>query len=353
VTLFTLWNEPNHPGFLAPQWRREGDRWIAASADEYRKLVEAGYPAVKRANPGARVLVGATSAQGSSHPGRGGVAPLAFIRRLACVDRALRPIRHGACARFRPLPGDGWAHHPYSMHTAPEAGPRNSDEAPVGGLGGLTALLARLAAEGRIARPDRDVYVTEYGYKTAPPDHRTPFSPAQQAGLLARAEAIASANPAVRMWAQFLLRDAVLEPGSPALLGGQWPTGLRYASGSPKPALGAFRMPTVVRCAAGDESSGALLWARLRGAPPGASPQVQLRADPSGAWRPLASAAIARGAGASVGRRILARAGGAHRLLRVAWRLPDGSQLLGPQVSVPRCPPAGAGKRASDRHTKP
>src|SRR5204863_9978249 len=88
VPAFTLWNEPNGSGFLQPQWR-DG---VAVSADWYRRLVDVAYPAVKRAAPSATVLIGNTSdAGGDAELGRGGVPPLDFVRRLACVDAQLRP----------------------------------------------------------------------------------------------------------------------------------------------------------------------------------------------------------------------------------------------------------------------
>ncbi len=93
---FTLWNEPNQTSFLQPQWRGS----TAASADWYRSLLRLSYPAIERASPGTTVLIGDTSQSGAGAAGNTGVPPLAFIRRLACVDQELRPITTGSCAGF-------------------------------------------------------------------------------------------------------------------------------------------------------------------------------------------------------------------------------------------------------------
>ena len=67
VDMLTLWNEPNHPAFMRPQWSAPN---IAASPHQYRRMVEAAYPAVKAARPDVKVLVGATAAVGDNS-GRG------------------------------------------------------------------------------------------------------------------------------------------------------------------------------------------------------------------------------------------------------------------------------------------
>ena len=41
VSSWSIWNEPNQPGWLAPQWRRVGDTWVPNSPRLYRQLVSA------------------------------------------------------------------------------------------------------------------------------------------------------------------------------------------------------------------------------------------------------------------------------------------------------------------------
>ena len=282
VDLFTLWNEPNHPGFLKPQWRRVRGRLVAASPHLYRAMVAAAYPAIKAQRPDAKVLVGATSALGD-HSGRGvdGVPPLRFVRELACVDRRLRPRRTGACRGFARVPGDGWSHHPYSLNVAPGTrGAAGRDDARIGELDRLTALLGRLAARRRLARGLRTVYVTEYGYET-----RTPrFAPAEQARFLTWAEYLAWRNPRVRTFAQFLLRDVPRAgAASKRRALGQWESGLLFADGRPKPAALAFRAGLHAERGA----RGLRLWGRVRGAEI-ARGWLEAR-RPGGPWRKVAT----------------------------------------------------------------
>lgn len=256
VRTFTLWNEPNTPGFLTPQ--RAGGS--AASPHIYRRMLEAAYPAVKDEQPDSVVLVGALAAYGRAR----GVPPLEFLRELACVDRALRPLRRPECRGFERVPGDGFSHHPYSTRTRPDRVERSAsaDDVPVARLGELSALLDRLAAAGRVDPRLRDIYLTEYAYETNPPDPGAPFDPPRAARMMAYAELIASREPRVRTVAQFLVRDL---PPSPA---GQrvgslpdWQSGLLFADGRIKPL--AIVLPAPLHAESAGEGY-VRLWGRVR-----------------------------------------------------------------------------------------
>jgi hypothetical protein len=323
--VFTIWNEPNHPGFVMPQWERRGGGWWPHSADVYRAMVRAAYPAIKAAAPNSTVLIGATSSGGSSTPGRSGVPPLQFIRGLACVDDRWRPITTGSCAGYTTLPGDGWSHHPYSLRTLPEAQPINRDKLPVASTPRLLAALRRLVRAGRLAPGVEQLWMTEYGYETSPPDPQAPFSPAQQANLLARAEFLGTADPAVRSWPQFLLRDRPSGPAGPRMrVAGDWQTGLEDDQGNPKPAFAAFRTPVIARCLPGERL---LVWGRWRGVP-GAAAQVQRQAP--GGWRAIGRPLPAATASAAV-QTVLA--GGGCGPVRIHWSAPDGRSADSPAVT--------------------
>lgn len=291
VDMLALWNEPNHPAFLLPQWvKDERGRWQAASPAIYRAMVLAAYPAVKAAVPGVTVLVGNTSARGTVG-GRSPVPPLAFVRDLACVDRALRPIETGTCAGYQPIGGDGWAHHPYALGRAPDVpSPRgHGDDVRLADLPKLVRLLDRLVAMGRFAPGLRDVYLTEYGYETENLEGIPGVSQEVQARYLTWAEYLVSGQRRVRMFSQFLLRDVPPAPtrvsDSPRRPFGQFGTGLLQADGTPKvvartfPAgLFAARTCTAVR-----------LWARLRLGDGPRRVRFQRSLDRGATWRTLAS----------------------------------------------------------------
>jgi hypothetical protein len=339
--VFTIWNEPNHPGFVMPQWERRGGAWWPHSADVYRAMVRAAYPAIKQAAPTSTVLIGATSSGGSSEPGRSGVPPLRFIRALACVDERWRPITTGSCAGYTTLPGDGWSHHPYSLRTAPEAQPLDHDKLPVASTPRLLAALRRLVRDGRLAPGAAQVWMTEYGYETSPPDPQAPFSPEEQAGVLARAERLGTADPAVRSWPQFLLRDRPSGPAGPTLrVAGDWQTGLEDENGAPKPAYAAFRTPVVALCR-NPAAPRLLVWGRWR-AVPGAVAQIERQT--AAGWSPAGPALGAAAPSAAV-QETLAWDGGAAA--RIHWSAPGGQSADSPAVTPEPC---AHGARAARHH---
>jgi hypothetical protein len=305
VRTFTLWNEPNQSGFEGPQYV-DGR---PASPDWYRALVRAAYPAIKRASPRARVLIGNTSSTGADpQAGNAGVPPLAFIRQLACVDAALRPIDAGPCARFTTLPADGWSQHTYEYRAPPWA-PTAPQDAEIGDLPRLQALLDRLVALGRLAPGAERLWITEQGYQSNGQLAEEPWTEAQQAELDADAEYQAWRDPQVVSFAQFLLRDTLtsqtlaLRRSSQdprALVGGTWTTGLERERGAPKPALGMFRTPIAARflayspladwlfsSPAGAPAELIQVWGRAR---PVRSPTlviVDAHDRPTGGWRTI------------------------------------------------------------------
>lgn len=238
VDRFILWNEPNHQGLLLPQWLP--DATTPASPAVYRAMLRAGYAAVKGARPSARVLIGNTSSTGGKR-GSGPVAPLEFLRELACVDARLRPRTTPACANFAPLPGDGWAHHPYSQNERPARVSRPGTEPGdlrIADLPQLAKTLDRLAKMGRIARGNRRIYLTEFGYETKGIPGRPRVDERQQARWMTWAEYLADRVPTVRSFAQFLLRDQPPAPErvsqSAARPYGEYSTGLLNVDGSDK-----------------------------------------------------------------------------------------------------------------------
>ena len=291
ATTLSLWNEPNEPVFLAPQWTVRGHHSAATAPTIYRRMVAAAYPAIKAVAPHDTVLVGGLSPHG--HYGRqaGDMPPLRFIRAMACVDTRLRPIRTGSCAGFRKIPGDGWTHHAYDFDHVPSHrdGRARPDNAAIGDLGRLTALLHRLVARGRLSARLRDVYVTEFGYESNPPDRTVRWSVAQQARLLTWAEYLAQRNPHVKMWAQYELRDGVklrTTGGAQARRGyGGLQSGLLYENGVAKPAARAFAAGLF----ASRRGGRVLLWGRLR-APGVRSAHIEARGA-RGGWRALATSA--------------------------------------------------------------
>jgi hypothetical protein len=289
VRMWTTWNEPNHPSFLAPQWARDGrGGWRAQSPHIYRAMHNAAYDAIKQVDgANQKVLVGATAATGSAVPGKGAVPPLEFARALACVDDELEPLRIRECAHFQPIRADGWAHHPYSRWVTPGTSNPDRDQAPIADVGRLGAQLDALWARGRFAS-HLPVYNTEYGYETKQDDPYSRFTREQQAQFMGWSTYLAWADPGTRMFAQFLLRD--IDPRESGRLQQSrsyyrdWQTGLYTSDGQPKPAAQAFKLPFWAETRAGTGGKAVLLFGQVR---PGQGRQIVRveRQDPrTGAW---------------------------------------------------------------------
>jgi len=238
VDAFIIWNEPNHQGLLLPQWK--ADNRTPASPAVYRAMVRSGYAAVKKVRAGVKVLIGNTSSTGGKR-GVGPVAPLEFLRELACVDAKLKPRKTADCRGYTMLPGDGWAHHPYSQNERPsrvskpktELGDIRMADLPL-----LATTLNTLVRMRRIAPADRNIYLTEFGYETKGIPGRPRVDERQQARWLTWAEYLADRVPTVTSFAQFLLRD---QPPAPVRVSmsaarpfGEYSTGLLHIDGTDK-----------------------------------------------------------------------------------------------------------------------
>ena len=289
---FTVWNEPNHNVFLLPQWRRTAEGFVPASPDVYRAMLYAAVPRIRAAAPAATVLIGATSSLGASRATEADerMSPMRFLRDLACVDEQLRPRDDGACASFRPLPGDGWSHHPYGGRLPPWEESPEPDDVRVADLGRMADTLDALHAAGR-TQERLGMYLTEFGYQTNPPDPTWEVTPDEQARRLAEAERIARADPRVRSVAHFLHRDLPEREGATARE--RWrdyQTGLVFIDGRPKPARAAFALPLAAAQAAGGRVD---LWGLVR---PGTGERpwrILARSSAAAPWRELVTGTTA------------------------------------------------------------
>lgn len=248
ISLWSIWNEPNHPDFLRPQFFRGKP----ASGVWYRKLFIAGRKGLQRggiANP--RVLMGETAPVGTSNV----VAPVVFLNTALCVDK--RSIRTGrACKR---LPAYGYAHHAYTRRQGPFYTPAGSNDVTIGSLSRLTRALDRASRRGKLAKR-MPVYLTEFGIQSVP-DPLYGVGERKQNEFRAISERIAWENPRVKWFSQYLLRDDDHLKKGPRI--SRYPgfeSGLRFANGKAKVALRSFAVPL----AALRRGSGVSLWGQAR-----------------------------------------------------------------------------------------
>jgi hypothetical protein len=296
VRLWAPWNEPNQPAFLLPQWRRDRGGVRPESPHVYRWLYQAAYGAIKDVSATNEVLMGntaPTAPTSSTDTTKSGVAPLRFLRTMACVDDSLNPLNVPECKGFQPLRADGYVHHPYSRTTPPDGSDPNPDDAPLANTDRLESLLDQLADRGRIATK-LPIYFNEYGYETSPPDPFATVTPDQQAQWIGQSTYMAWRDPRIRMFAQFGLRDidpreSGAAPGSRAYWA-NWQGGLFGADGQPKPAAQAFKLPfwAQVEPAPGHpELKAVVLFGQVRGAHGPQIVHIERRDSGSSAWVPV------------------------------------------------------------------
>jgi hypothetical protein len=279
VDRYILWNEPNIYTWLSPQATCSHHRCTPTSPHLYRALVQAAYPAVKAADPGAQVLLGALSPRGQRlRSSKTVMRPLLFLRRLGCRGDDFHRIRTGACKHFKKITGDGFAIHPYSGRLPPQLSHPNPDDVALASVSRLTRTLDRLQGVAALDPTTRrfGIYVDEYAYQTKPPDRIGGVALFKQDRWLQRAAYIAWRNPRIRLFTQYLWRD---EPRHNGGYGG-WQSGLRFANGRAKPSYSHFDTPFELDAARNR------LWGQVR---PGGGHTVTVQHRPhnSGGWRKL------------------------------------------------------------------
>ena len=268
VDYWSVWNEPNHPQFLAPQYRH-GRPY---SPRLYRQLYRKARAGLDRSgNERDRVLMGETAPRGNQNV----VAPLDFVRGSLCLTSTYRKRR--GC---RSLDVDGWAHHPYTTTSGPWFVSRNRDDVTIGSLSRLTRALD-WARRARAVRHRVDVYLTEFGVQSRP-DPYAGVSEARQAEYRSIGERIAYRNRRVRAFSQYLMRDDLPRPGRPYLRYSGFESGLRHSDGESKVAYDGFRLPLVA-----ERGRRTHLWGLVRPADGATSVRIEYRNRDSSKWRSL------------------------------------------------------------------
>ncbi|HET8648286.1 MAG TPA: hypothetical protein VFO85_22505, partial [Vicinamibacteria bacterium] len=189
VHAYSVWNEPNLGMFFLPQGK--------AGQRHYRALYRAAYPAVKRADGRAKVLIGETAPSNK---------PLRFL---------------AAVAKGGGLRADGWAHHPYQfVHVAPGRPERRYTG--ISNTAAMKRALRRLAQRKLLRTPagrPLPLYFTEFGYPRQGSLFGI-FSESRRADWSVRSMRIAR-----RAGAQVMVWYQVYNP-APATQSTLWDTGL-------------------------------------------------------------------------------------------------------------------------------
>jgi hypothetical protein len=217
VKMWTAWNEPNNPVFLAPQYKKVKGKWTVLSAYNYARICNAIYAGIHGVS-GEKVACGVTDPRGNDNAGssRASVDPLSFL--VAAHKYGMKKF-------------DVYAHNPYASagNESPSYVPkgRTARRTQLGNIGQLLTLIKKYYGP-------KHLWITEYGYQTNPPDKTLMgVSWSKQATFLKQAYALARKNPRIDMLLWFLVRD------QPQL--GGWQSGLETVAGIKKPAWRAFQ----------------------------------------------------------------------------------------------------------------
>jgi hypothetical protein len=188
VDRYSIWNEPNYRGWLAP---------MKSSPKLYRGLYASGYSAIKRADRKAKVFIAETSPYATR---RNSIAPLKFLRGVTCANKRYK--RAHKCSRLKT---DGFAHHPYDFKHKPTYKYPGKDNVTLATLGRLTSALSKLRKAKLLSTPSGGVpylYLTEWGYFSS---GKYKLSSSKQGKYLVQGFKMAQRNKRVKQMLQFLL----------------------------------------------------------------------------------------------------------------------------------------------------
>jgi len=281
VTIYSAWNEPNLVSWLSPQ---------SEAPQIYRNLLYAASDGLAASgHQNDTLLHGELLPFSRGNTGDVRRRPLEFLREMACVNRRFRTYRGSSatrrgCENFRPLPGIGLAHHPYTLAGGPRVKSPHRDDASIGELSRLTKTLDRLRSRKRFAVSARQqLWSTEFGFQSDPPDPvQTPIK--RVPGYMGEAEWIAYKNRRVVAWSQYPFTDDAIPDSGEDRFGG-FQSGIKFENGRKKPGIyEAFRFPFFVRRLSASKVE---VFGGVRPAGAGADITIEARQG-KGRWRRIA-----------------------------------------------------------------
>ncbi len=314
VTYWALWNEPNIPGWLSPQFNSNG---TPAAGRLYRGLFQAGYKGLQAAGVSSpKVLFGELAPFGEDHTRRNEpnreMAPLTFMREALCLNASYH--KASTCSA---LPVYGFGIHPYT-YPALEGNsyrPPDPNQVTIGTLSRLSSAIDKAANAHAIPRRI-PIFLTEYGVETKPNPLGVSYQ--EQAEYDAVSEKIAWENPSVLSFSQYLLEDEVPHGREKG-----YRTGLETSGGARKTLYYSFPLPLVVT----RTGSGYSLWGFVRPTTEATKVKVSVQSA-SGRWRTLKAVSTS-----SSGYWTLhSSTAGSH--WRVSWRSPAGVTYNGPAIGA-------------------
>lgn len=345
VNYWGVWNEPNERSWLNPWYQPlPHHRKVLIQPKLYRGLLDAAWSGLAASDHASdQVMIGETANAGV-------IDPIPFVRALYCVGANLRPLRGSSASQMGCPPSGnpaqflsqhpglfemaGYAHHPYAFDVPPDRPYPVRSFITIRSLPSFERMLVRIFAAYDVRPPAGvPIYLTEWGYKSNPPNPYVETSEAEQAAWLNEAEYMTWRYPFVQALAQFLLVDSAPkqgeQPGTP-LYWSTFQTGLETMDGAPKPAFFAYRIPVWLPVARHGPS--VAIWAQLRPADHTTTQSAYIQFEPSGSsgWSQLAQAQTNSPEGFLLDYVAIPSPG----LVRIAWLDPSGNSLYSRTVPV-------------------
>lgn len=264
-----IWNEPNIPLFLRPQYAKKGRNWVNVSTATYSALAKSFYANVKKVDTGSRIAGVVTSPAGDQCPSscprspNARTSPSNFLKGLN--QPGLRP------------PMTVVSHHPY-----PITKPRSTNFPGSSYIDLYNINRFQQEVDKTYLRGKR-LWLTEFGFSTVKVGEYSMFvSEAEQAQYLQDAYRRVRPNTRVRMFVWYFLQDNA-----------NWGSGLLRQDGRAKPAAEVFSLPMSPLSAAPVARGGtATLVGQVRPTRQATEVNVQVRQGDS--WRTIAAVTTGR-----------------------------------------------------------
>jgi hypothetical protein len=232
VTDFQVWNEPNEPTSLAPEWQevRKGV-YVPFSPGFYRRMLNSAYANIKAVQPHSYVLAAGTAPYGDP-PGGPRMPPIVFDSALLCLH--LGTLARESCPD--PAHFDAFDTHPYALNPTIHA--FDPDDVSVTDVHKITNLLA-VARRDHTDAPAgaKAMWVTEIDWSTKPP------APGGVSEGVQRRYLDYGMYELWRQGVSHVFWYELVDPGDiPDLFPG---AGVFFQNGTQKPSAQAFRFPFI------------------------------------------------------------------------------------------------------------
>lgn len=342
VTQWGIWNEPNWEGSLNPWHRTVNGRQELMQPPLYRGIANTAWKALSATGHGSdTILLGETADYGN-------IPPLTFLEDVYCVGRQYRPLT-GRAAQAVGCPSSpnraafvsqnpglfkatGWSHHPYGFDVAPNKPSKIRTSVAIYNVDELERAANGIFSTYHHRRPGGvPIYLTEWGYVTNPPNPAYHTSLTQQATWLNQGEYMTWRDPFVKALSQFELVDV---PTPAHQTTHEWSrsftSGLEFQNLTPKPALGAWRIP--IWLPSTQHGSQVAVWGQLRPANHSSTQTgvIQFRSQGSSSWSSLRQVSTTNSQGFIFTHVAIGSAGA----VRLAWTSPTGQTFYSRTVQV-------------------